>query len=365
MPPIPKNKPLAVGASVFAGGFTLGVMKHFRVLCHLEESGYGAKTFSMNHPEVPVFVGQESWPLGEKPAPEGVDFLYGNPPCAAWSRAGKMVTSSLKQGAWKEDDRPGCTLRHFALLERLKPKIWVWESVVGAFTFGREFADGLAARALAAGYSVSFILHCASRLGMAQVRKRFFMVCHRIGFRPGPHSEPVGCVSEVLKSVADDPGTLTHEGEFKRFKSWTKNARPGEQLYKVFDRLYPDPPRNKLGQKSGRPAIGVRRLPSSGLALTYAGYMVVHPTKNRQLGAREQLALCGYPPDYKLEGRPGGWPALIARGVCPSVGEWLAAAAASAVKDNVPVTRPEVILYDFRKPGVDAVNITSQYKDEK
>ncbi len=75
----------AIGSHIFAGGFTIGVKKHFNVLAHFEGDGYGADTFSLNYPEIPVFVGPENWPTGDY---KDVDFIYGNPPCAPWSTLG-------------------------------------------------------------------------------------------------------------------------------------------------------------------------------------------------------------------------------------------------------------------------------------
>jgi hypothetical protein len=49
----------AIGSYIFAGGFTIGVKKHFDIEAHLEGDGYGADTFSLNYPEIPVFVGPE------------------------------------------------------------------------------------------------------------------------------------------------------------------------------------------------------------------------------------------------------------------------------------------------------------------
>jgi len=42
----------AVGAYIFAGGFTLGVRQHFNGLCHLEEGSYGVATMRKNQPDI-------------------------------------------------------------------------------------------------------------------------------------------------------------------------------------------------------------------------------------------------------------------------------------------------------------------------
>lgn len=356
MPKIPK--PRAVGASIYAGGFTVGVLKHFDVLCHLEESNYGVPTFKANYPHIPIHIGFDKWPIEEL---KGIDLVYGNPPCAAWSRAGRVANSGHGKNAWKSDKRPECTLRHFSLLERIRPKVWVWESVVGAFTFGREFVDSLIKRANRLGYSVSLVLHDARHLGLAQRRVRFFMVCHSIEIPFTHNQKPPVCVSDVLRSVTD-PGPLPLMGVFDRFQKWIPKVKPDEALRVVFDRLFKNPKFNDQGKIKGRPAFCVRRLPEKGLAKTCAGFMTVHPIEHRPLGIREQLALCGYPLDYKLEGPLDNKPMLIVRGVCPPVGEWLAKIVANAIRLDKKLSRPKVTLYDFRKTESITTDLTDHYQ---
>ena len=43
----------ALGSYIFAGGFTIGVKKHFDIEAHFEGDGaYGADTFSLNYPDI-------------------------------------------------------------------------------------------------------------------------------------------------------------------------------------------------------------------------------------------------------------------------------------------------------------------------
>ncbi len=75
----------AVGAYIFAGGFTLGIQKNFEVTTHLEDNpGYGWPTAKHNL-GVDVFKGPEEWQiavdrglLGSEDDP--LDLLYVNPP---------------------------------------------------------------------------------------------------------------------------------------------------------------------------------------------------------------------------------------------------------------------------------------------
>ena len=50
----------ALGTYIFAGGFTLGVKKHFDVLAHFEEKpGLYKKTAKANFPNLPIYEGEE------------------------------------------------------------------------------------------------------------------------------------------------------------------------------------------------------------------------------------------------------------------------------------------------------------------
>ena len=73
----------AVGSYIFAGGFTLGVSKHFNVLAHLEDGAYGVSSARKNFPKLPIHTDPSTWPL--KKLAGTADLVYGNPLCAAWS----------------------------------------------------------------------------------------------------------------------------------------------------------------------------------------------------------------------------------------------------------------------------------------
>jgi len=48
------KKPTALGCQIYAGGFTLGVRRYFRVLAHLELNNYGVSTVARNLPRLPI-----------------------------------------------------------------------------------------------------------------------------------------------------------------------------------------------------------------------------------------------------------------------------------------------------------------------
>lgn len=342
----------AVGAYIFAGGFTLGVREHFNILCHLEESPYGVATTRHNMPDLDIFVGPENWPLKEMQEWD-IDFLYGNPPCAAWSVAGHTRTKGKDK--WKTDPRVNCTIRHFDLLRQLRPKVWAWESVTQAYTKGAEFVRALEADALEMGYSVIYVLHDAQWLGLPQRRKRFFMLCHRVDLSPqapnwSPPPTPLDFLS-LAKPSGEPPVT---PGDLRNFPpSFLKNVKPGERLLRHWERANPEETRviKPNGDVQGRPSYGHYRLPIDRPGNAIVGYSVVHPTEHRFLTVPEMQVLSGFPPDYHFT--PGGASARaaeLARGVCPPVGEWLARWVAAGIRNGRPVKSPTVRLATFLAP---------------
>lgn len=337
----PVLRPRAIGAWIFAGGFTWGVLDQFDVGCVLEETNYGVATARANMPEVPIRVGVENWKVDEL-AREPWDLIYGNPPCAAWSQAGGAVFGR----DWRDDPRIDCTRRHFTLLEKIRPKFWVWESVPRAFEAGREFVDALTTRALDAGYSVTYLLHDAQYLGLSQRRPRFFFVAHRVGFEP----EPPDFVNtmpgvEALRRM-NDIGEI--DVKFPAdLEAILPDIRPGESIRKAWERANPNPVLNARGQISRRPSFAHHRVRSTGPTNTVAGFMLVHPTENRCLTTTEQQQLCGFPATYEFQG--SGKLSQIARGVCPTVARWLARGIATSLADEV-VTPFGVRVIDLRRP---------------
>lgn len=334
------GRPAAIGAYIFAGGFTLGIKQHFNVLCHLEGDKYGVATMRRNQPEIPVYYGPENWPLDTFGKSE-IDLIYGNPPCAAWSMAGRRGDS------WLTDPRVDCTRKHFSLLEELRPRrAWVWESVARAFTSGRPFVDHLTERALALGYHVTYLLHDARWLGLPQRRSRFFFIAHRGNPPDVPRLNwaPPRTVGETLREL---PGNQVPATTAENKYIWlVKEAEEGAQLYHVFDRLRP----GERGPGSGRPGYLARRLLWDAPAFTFAGGAWFHPRKNRQLSLEEYKALNGFPLDYEFT--PRGDQAKLsemARGVTPVVGEWLGRFLINSIGTHEPLM-PAVTTIDLRTP---------------
>ena len=128
----------------------------------------------LNHhyPNVPNFgdiTKYKEWKLETDP-----DLIIGGTPCQSFSVAG------LRGGM--EDPRGNLTLTFVQILNRFKPKWFIWENVPGVFSSnkGRDFhsfTEGLQA----IGYSIGWRVLDAQYFGLAQRRKRVFVVGNNTG----------------------------------------------------------------------------------------------------------------------------------------------------------------------------------------
>lgn len=335
----------ALGVYIFAGGFTVGVSKHFKIRAHLEDGMFGVATTKLNFPKLPVFPVIGEWPL-KSLAGEKIDFIYSNPPCAPWSATGKSSRNGAKN--WETDDRVSCVINSFNVLKKLRPKVWVWESVPRALTSGRPLVDDLTRQALRMGYSVTYFLTDAVRHGLPQRRRRFHMVVHNVELTfPVPTSRII-TVGEALKGISSSWVPVVSKPESLKL---IKKVKQGQSARHVFDTLYPKAKKDKkLNRVVGRPAWMNHRLdpnlPSG--TLIGAGHCF-HPTEHRIISPQEQAALCGYPKDYQWAGHPGSWYAQISKAVTPVIGEYLGGVVRKGIENGI-ATKGKVTLIDYRNP---------------
>jgi len=345
------KKPNAVGANIFAGGFTLGVSKYFNILAHLEHDDYGVEVSKANFPKLPVFIGTETWPdKANKP----IHFLYANPPCAIWSLAGN------KHGRidWRQDPRLQRVRDIFALAKRYRPQVWAWESVCQAFEKGRPFVEEIAAEAAKLGYSASYVMVDAMYLRAPQTRKRFFLVLHRVAIdwekaRPDFDAPPL-LPREVLKGMKDD-GTADREHGArtdiqKQMLKILKATPPGGRLAGTFNRVMKAQTKTARGTILGKPSFLAYRIGFDKIPGVIFGDKTFHPTEPRRLSLPELGAMHGFPRDYKWLSNKHRLD--VQRGVLPPVGEWLGGVVAKAIKANRPIKKPDRTFVDFRRaPG--------------
>src|ERR1035437_2036425 len=104
--------------------------------------------------------------------------LIGGPPCTPFSHAGFWLQAK-RSG---EDPATSLLASYVTCLDSFRPDAFVLENVPGlAFRTHDRFLRSLVARARCRGYKVTSAVLCASDFGVAQARRRLFVV----GVRPG------------------------------------------------------------------------------------------------------------------------------------------------------------------------------------
>jgi DNA (cytosine-5)-methyltransferase 1 len=106
-----------------------------------------------------------------------IGLLVGGTPCQSFSVAG------LRKGL--EDPRGNLALTYVGILDRFRPKWCVWENVQGVLSSGagRDFGSFLGALA-ELGYGFAYRMLDAQYFGVAQRRKRVFVVGHLGDWKP-------------------------------------------------------------------------------------------------------------------------------------------------------------------------------------
>lgn len=310
-----KKKLTAVGAHVYAGGFTLGVREHFDVLAHFEHSKFGAETVTKNL-GIPIHLyDEDGWPTSNY---FPIDFVYCNPPCAAWSQA-----NPTNIDRWHKDERLQFHDACFDLISSMQPHVFAMESVRGMYTKGKSLVMDMVMKARNMGYAPYFLLVDSKYHGTPQNRKRFFLVLSRVEIswqQTNKYPITAGSVWDQRNQYTDD-ATPNLNGK-QRWHTILDKVEPGEQMRKAFDREFPE----LIGQTgvSGRGSMMLRKLDLDDQAQTFTGdCKTIHPTENRLLTAGEAALLSGFPPDYEFHGSVGGKFNQIARGVLPKVGEYV------------------------------------------
>jgi DNA (cytosine-5)-methyltransferase 1 len=108
---------------------------------------------------------------------DSIGLLVGGTPCQSFSVAG------LRKGL--EDPRGNLALTYVGILDHFRPKWFVWENVPGVLSSnqGRDFAAFLTALGII-GYGWSYRVLDAQYFGVAQRRRRVFVVGHFGDWRP-------------------------------------------------------------------------------------------------------------------------------------------------------------------------------------
>ncbi len=207
-----KRRPVAVDLFAGAGGMSLGFERAgFDIACAVEADPIHAAVHLRNFPRTPVLcrsvvglAGGEILAAAGEAARGGIDCLFGGPPCQGFSTMGRRAA---------DDPRNALVFEFVRLAAEMRPRRLVMENVPGMLSgTGRAVLDEAVARLAAAGYEVSLPARAldASLFGVAQRRRRVFLLAARAGEPlpqyPDPPGGPVPSAADVLDDLPDADG---------------------------------------------------------------------------------------------------------------------------------------------------------------
>jgi len=341
----------AVGIHLFMGAFSVGVEKHFKVACHLEAGSFGVETWKHNRHHVPVHIdASQNWD-GLEVQHRAPDLVFGNPACSGFS----PMTEQKFRGA---DSHLNAGIRAVVKTgARLGARMIAIESVRAMGTVGLPLLNELWA-GVKKQYPAAFVINVnAVNHRVCQWRPRsFFLLSDSLAFRPSGVDTPGPALLDAIAGIsASAPNQEPLEGllknnELKLFPLLKPGMRvdaiPMAQLEKLSP-YYAD--RTKRWSMAPR-AHWPRRLNPAKMCGTIYGNELkyVHPIEDRLLTIREVARVMGIPDEFEIVGPLGGKQMVqMSKGICSSVGEYLAREIAAFFKgERAGVVTPEIPIFD-------------------
>ena len=223
-----------------------------------------------------------------------VSLLVGGPPCQPFSIIGKRRAL--------QDERGDLVLEYVRMLKDLEPDAFIFENVANfARIQNGEVADMVLSKMQRAGYALSSGVLDASEYGIAQMRKRFFVVGvrgkRRIGLPEPTHGslpllgqKPVRACREVLDDL---PDVDTDQALLYRNHEGTSHS---PAMVKMFEQLKPgerDPKSHHDRLDPHRPAYTIRA--GNG---NFTPLRPIHYRYNRVISVRESARIQAFPDHF-------------------------------------------------------------------
>lgn len=167
------NELTAVSLFSGAGGMDVGFVRAgYSVLAGNEMDAYACKSYRANHPESELHEGDINQHMEHLAAYQGVDVVFGGPPCQGFSVAGKMDSN---------DPRSKLVFSFVEVVALLRPRAFVMENVKALASLEKfqKIREELFRQFSELGYSVSMNVLNAKDYGSAQNRERVFFVGSR------------------------------------------------------------------------------------------------------------------------------------------------------------------------------------------
>lgn len=332
-----------------AGGLTRGLTDAgFEIVAAVDAWHPAISSYKANFPSHNAFVEDVLTltpdVLGRHGTKGTIDLIAGGPPCQGFS---------IQRIGGDQDHRNDLVL-HFARIVRdVRPRMFLMENVPGLLgQRGRATFDTLVRTLSAAGYRIDHDVLDAAGYGVAQHRRRVFIVGQLYGVAPFPFPAPR---SELL-TVADVIGDLPEPPE-------DFTPMPGDTLHrrmrlsaKNIERLKLIPPGGGFEDlpvemradchKGGASKIGHRAVygrlqgdrPAGTITARFDSFTrgrFAHPTAHRNISLREGARLQGFPDYHKFIGTQEEIAAQIGNAIPPPLASAIARAARDCLENQL------------------------------
>ncbi|MBR1496775.1 MAG: DNA cytosine methyltransferase [Oscillospiraceae bacterium] len=166
------KKRTAISLFSGAGGLDVGFeLAGFDIICANEFDHDAAEAWRANRPDKHsvMIEGDINDHIHKLSAFQGIDIVFGGPPCQGFSVAGKMDPNDIRsQLVWRFMD----------VVELTAPKVFIMENVAALGTLAKweSVRNGIISRGNELSYSVSFKVHHTSEYGVPENRDRVIFV---------------------------------------------------------------------------------------------------------------------------------------------------------------------------------------------
>lgn len=186
---IPSKKPKWLAVDLFAGcgGLALGFESAGFATIGFEKDRDACETYRRNLSGSCV----ETTLAPDSELPD-CDILIGGPPCQPFSVGGHQKGLN--------DSRDGFP-SFIAAVEKLQPRLWMFENVRGMMYGNRWYLDEIVNKLANLGYEVDMRLYSTVHFGVPQKRERLVVVGHHGGFAFPKPSEKIWTAGEALEGM--------------------------------------------------------------------------------------------------------------------------------------------------------------------
>jgi DNA (cytosine-5)-methyltransferase 1 len=332
------TSPTAVSLFSGAGGLDLGIVRAgFQIVVALDQDRWSVETYRRNQSAAATVVCQDILDLGPSDVRrlvgwsrnEGPDLVVGAPPAAPFSKSGQWLEWKRRGG----DPAHGLIGVYARWVADLRPAFFLFESVptlASETSPYRSAFRGMMRTLESAGYATTLGVLNAAHFGVAQVRRRLFVVGRRASGNgqaapplPTPTSARHRTAAAALAGLSDvpEPGELP-SGKWAHL---LPEVPPGDNyLYFTEERGHPSPMFRwrsrywsfllKLHPDRASPTIQARPGPATG----------PFHWENRRLRVPELKRLFAFPDDYEFAGSRSAVQWQIGNSVPPPMGEAVA-----------------------------------------